>query len=536
MIHAIESAQSLIRISGSDAPYMVRPLFVGILLHEEGEKIYLSIRSSVASNRIGEGANHQSAFFRMNGELNRTVPGSERAFTALLSTVGLQLACPDHTSVFRNEISSKNGEWLEQKPQPNTGPTGANAALINRPPTAQEIVSERVKTTKISNRVEAVGHTTERQANLRADTRRPGFQIEAGKIPLRVHSSLQGDKGTDNVNSNRQIGALKHSSGRYTFGTEIALVALLASGGISRRKAESAGSPKSESNRSITEQNEGAVQRNTKVTRTATDAQISLVPHSKQNSSFTHESGNIGSSDRTTIANKSTENNEGLVESLHKQIEQLVRRLSIQPVPVFATPHGELISTPQWRPSGSSKRAHVFFKKEAEHPKDEPGIVFREQPDKLDKGRLNQAPVSPTNELKLQRPTVLVALQDTLISIAETFFHDPNLGWLIASLNSKTTKQTEVEGKLLVTLFSRQKLFLPVFEPDVVEFYAGRLEDRPNEQLVTIVEETEVDRELMSSILGGIVGENRKGERQKKKQFDTKNSSSDADSQLSFED
>jgi hypothetical protein len=70
----------------------------------------------------------------------------------------------------------------------------------------------------------------------------------------------------------------------------------------------------------------------------------------------------------------------------------------------------------------------------------------------------------------------------------------------------------------------------------VAGFYAGRSEERPNEQLVTIVEETEVDRELMSSILDAVVGENRKVERQKKKQFDTKNQSSDADSQLSFED
>jgi hypothetical protein len=53
---------------------------------------------------------------------------------------------------------------------------------------------------------------------------------------------------------------------------------------------------------------------------------------------------------------------------------------------------------------------------------------------------------------------------------------------------------------------------------------------------VTIVEETEIDRELMSSVLGGVVGENRKVVQKEKKQFDTKNSKLNIPSQLSFED
>ena len=118
----------------------------------------------------------------------------------------------------------------------------------------------------------------------------------------------------------------------------------------------------------------------------------------------------------------------------------------------------------------------------------------------VDVAHLSSTTTDGSTALQLQRPSVLVALQDTLISIAETFFHDPNLGWLIASLNSKATKQAKIEGWLVVTLFSRQKLVMPVFEPDIVQFYAERPEERSNEQLVTIVEETETDRELMSSI------------------------------------
>src|SRR5207245_2929495 len=35
----------------------------------------------------------------------------------------------------------------------------------------------------------------------------------------------------------------------------------------------------------------------------------------------------------------------------------------------------------------------------------------------------------------LHRPTTMVSPRDTLVSIAEAFFHDPNLAWLIADLN-----------------------------------------------------------------------------------------------------
>lgn len=107
----------------------------------------------------------------------------------------------------------------------------------------------------------------------------------------------------------------------------------------------------------------------------------------------------------------------------------------------------------------------------------------------------------------LHRPTTIISARDTLISIAEAFFHDPNLAWLIADLNLQNIKESWIDGKRVVELRSRQQIELPVWE-DIEQFYRSRSSDAKPENLVTIIEETQIDRELLSNALGTAMGVN----------------------------
>jgi hypothetical protein len=119
------------------------------------------------------------------------------------------------------------------------------------------------------------------------------------------------------------------------------------------------------------------------------------------------------------------------------------------------------------------------------------------------------APASTFNPAPVfLRPTIMVGANDTLVSIAEHYFHDANLGWLIADLNRPNTKESIVDDQRIVELRTRQKLILPVLL-DIEEFYR-----QPNsthrQNLITIVEESHLDRELISAILGPVMSSDTK--------------------------
>jgi hypothetical protein len=120
-----------------------------------------------------------------------------------------------------------------------------------------------------------------------------------------------------------------------------------------------------------------------------------------------------------------------------------------------------------------------------------------------EKARPEAGPTKPV----LLRPTVLINMGETLVGLAEIYFHDPNLGWLIADLNREHTKQTWIEGKRVVEIQSRQLLTLPVWE-DIEEFYKQRPADATPENLVTIVEQSQVNVELLNSSLSVAMGVN----------------------------
>jgi hypothetical protein len=98
------------------------------------------------------------------------------------------------------------------------------------------------------------------------------------------------------------------------------------------------------------------------------------------------------------------------------------------------------------------------------------------------------------------RPTYLISKNDTLVSIAEEMFHDANLAWLIADLNVGRMKDYRVDSKRIVEFRSRQQIHLPVWQ-DIVEFRRNRPKNTHPNNLITIVVETQVDRELLNSAL-----------------------------------
>src|SRR5262249_36962927 len=77
--------------------------------------------------------------------------------------------------------------------------------------------------------------------------------------------------------------------------------------------------------------------------------------------------------------------------------------------------------------------------------------------------------------------------------------------WLIADLNRDRTSESRMDGKRVVEVKSRQLIELPVWE-DIVAFHRKQSLEAAPENLVTIVEETGLDLELLLSRLGTAMG------------------------------
>ncbi|MBC7998042.1 MAG: hypothetical protein IAF58_08880 [Leptolyngbya sp.] len=117
--------------------------------------------------------------------------------------------------------------------------------------------------------------------------------------------------------------------------------------------------------------------------------------------------------------------------------------------------------------------------------------------DKHDEERISPTSVSSSH----RRMTVLMGLDETLVSIADKYLHDENLGWLIADLNISKAKESYVDGKRVLEIQSRTSLELPG-AIDISNFIRERPPHAVPENLITIVLETQVDQELLNSELG----------------------------------
>lgn len=103
------------------------------------------------------------------------------------------------------------------------------------------------------------------------------------------------------------------------------------------------------------------------------------------------------------------------------------------------------------------------------------------------------------------RPLYLIAHNDTLIGLAEHFYNDSAVAWLIADLNAGRVTEHIEDGRRIVELRTRQEIELPLWD-EVHHFLRHSAKDFNPENLVTIINETEVDRELLDSFLSTVIG------------------------------
>lgn len=139
--------------------------------------------------------------------------------------------------------------------------------------------------------------------------------------------------------------------------------------------------------------------------------------------------------------------------------------------------------------------------------------------DRQEQSRNNEAVTDQNNEISYSlfdtvasdrpkpanrvRPRVLVGKDDTLVSLAEQLFDDPQLAWLILDINNDSLTVIIMDGRSIVRLRCRQEIFIPVSQ-DIAEF-AGR--DLPaSSHLVTVVDDNQVDREILDSALDPLLG------------------------------
>lgn len=101
------------------------------------------------------------------------------------------------------------------------------------------------------------------------------------------------------------------------------------------------------------------------------------------------------------------------------------------------------------------------------------------------------------------RPKVLVGKDDTLVSLAEQLFDDPQLAWLILDINNDSLTVIIMDGRSIVRLRCRQEIFIPVSQ-DIAEF-SGR-ELPASSHLVTVVDDNQVDREILDSAFDPLLG------------------------------
>ncbi|MBY0546101.1 MAG: hypothetical protein K2W95_02360 [Candidatus Obscuribacterales bacterium] len=105
----------------------------------------------------------------------------------------------------------------------------------------------------------------------------------------------------------------------------------------------------------------------------------------------------------------------------------------------------------------------------------------------------------------MARRSYLIAPGDTFQSIAEQFYRDSSLGWLIADLNSGAIKESKLDGKRVLEVACRQVIELPDFR-DIQAFRVNKPRNVDFDAIVTIVTENSVDKELLQSYLGRVTG------------------------------
>ena len=116
----------------------------------------------------------------------------------------------------------------------------------------------------------------------------------------------------------------------------------------------------------------------------------------------------------------------------------------------------------------------------------------------------NNNDISETSQSVFIRPKILISTHDSLVSIAEQLFNDAGIAWLILRLNEEL-KPVIMEGKTVVRLRSRQEIVIPVYQ-DIIDFQKTRTKEMCGSNLITVVEETQIDREIVDMAIAPMLG------------------------------
>ncbi len=105
----------------------------------------------------------------------------------------------------------------------------------------------------------------------------------------------------------------------------------------------------------------------------------------------------------------------------------------------------------------------------------------------------------------IQRPKHLVQPGETLQTIAEEYYADANLAWLLLALNKGKLSESWNGDVCYVEVAGRQELELPVRE-DISAFYRSTSHKFKGKRLVTTVRQSTMDQELVTLAFRNVVG------------------------------
>jgi hypothetical protein len=107
---------------------------------------------------------------------------------------------------------------------------------------------------------------------------------------------------------------------------------------------------------------------------------------------------------------------------------------------------------------------------------------------------------SQTQTLSNYRPLWLVCENDSLTTLAEQIYQDPDVGWLIADMNSARVRETWMNQKRVIQMQSRQQIELPIQE-DIDLFKQNKTQEHCAENLITVVIQNQLDKDHLNNQL-----------------------------------
>ncbi len=108
----------------------------------------------------------------------------------------------------------------------------------------------------------------------------------------------------------------------------------------------------------------------------------------------------------------------------------------------------------------------------------------------------------PNHEQK--RSTVLIGLNDSLNQIAQTFYQDSDLGWLIADINKHRLMERWEEKLRVVSIAALQIIELPLSE-EIQHFYKTRVKEACAANLLTVVLQNTMEKEKLEEKLAPVM-------------------------------